>query len=83
VSTRLAYTIDEACAAARVGRTTLYKAILKKQLRAVKWGRRTLIPAESLHALFKELRTLETATSCGSGGGCDPSGKAPEGRRRS
>jgi excisionase family DNA binding protein len=55
---RLVYTINDACAAARVGRTSLYKAINQKQLRAVKWGRRTLIPADSLHAYIKGLRPL-------------------------
>lgn len=55
------YTIPEACAVARVGRTSIYKAIKNKQLRVLKWGRRTLIWAESLHALFKDLLTLEAS----------------------
>lgn len=77
MSTRLAYTISEACAATRVGRTSLYKAINQKQLRAVKWGRRTLIPADSLHAYLKVLRPVGAASSSGNGMASDPPVKAP------
>jgi excisionase family DNA binding protein len=73
MSERLVYTVSEACAVARVGRTTIYKAIQQKQLRAVKWGRRTLILAESLHARFKDLLALEA------GDGRDPGSYRPEG----
>lgn len=39
----LAFTINEASAAGRVGRTALYEAIRCGELRAVKRGKRTLI----------------------------------------
>ena len=42
-----AYTIAEACAVGRIGRTSFYKAVRNGELRAIKCGRRTLIlPAD-------------------------------------
>ena len=49
---KLAYSIREACAASSLGRTNLYSQISSGRLRAVRVGGRTLIPAESLHALI-------------------------------
>ena len=48
---KLAYSIKEACRASSLGRTTLYAHIAAKRLRAVRIGGRTVIPADSLHAL--------------------------------
>jgi hypothetical protein len=47
-SQQLVYTVPEACAAARSGRTALYEAIRTGALIARKRGRRTLILAEDL-----------------------------------
>lgn len=49
---KIAYSIKEACRASSLGRTTLYAHIATKRLRAVRIGGRTVIPAESLHALI-------------------------------
>lgn len=46
--TKLAYTVAEACAAAGIGRTTLYQHIRDGRLHTFKCGRRTLIRAEEL-----------------------------------
>jgi excisionase family DNA binding protein len=49
---KIAYSIREACQASSLGRTTIYNHIAEKRLKAVRVGGRTLIPAESLHALI-------------------------------
>ena len=49
---KLAYSIKEACAASSLGRTTIYDHIAAGRLRVTRIGGRTIIPAESLHALI-------------------------------
>lgn len=49
---KLAYSIREAVAATSLSKTTLYAKISANELRAVRVGGRTVIPAESLHALI-------------------------------
>jgi excisionase family DNA binding protein len=49
---KIAYSIKEACRASSLGRTTLYAHIAANRLKAVRVGGRTVIPAESLHALL-------------------------------
>jgi len=50
---KIGYSIREACQASSLGRTTLYAHIAAGRLRAVRIGGRTIIPAESLHALVQ------------------------------
>jgi excisionase family DNA binding protein len=49
----IAYSIKDACAASSLGRTTIYSHIAAGRLRAVRIGGRTIIPADSLHALLE------------------------------
>ena len=49
---KLAYSINEACHASTLGRTTIYAHIAAGRLKAVRIGGRTVIPAESLRALL-------------------------------
>lgn len=49
---KLAYSINEACKASSLGRTTIYALIGTNRLKAVHIGGRTVIPAESLMALL-------------------------------
>lgn len=50
--TKIAYSIKEACKASSLGRTTIYSHIAAGRLRANRIGGRTVIPADSLHALI-------------------------------
>lgn len=49
---KIAYSIKEACKASSLGRTTIYSHIASGRLLARRIGGRTVIPAESLHALI-------------------------------
>lgn len=49
---KIAYSIKEACRASSLGRTTLYAHITANRIKAVRIGGRTVILAESLHALL-------------------------------
>ncbi|RYG56358.1 MAG: DNA-binding protein [Alphaproteobacteria bacterium] len=48
----LAMTVNEACIALSVGRSSVYKLIQGGQLQAVKIGRNTRIPTSSVRALI-------------------------------
>jgi excisionase family DNA binding protein len=54
----LAYTIAEACAVARTGRTSIYEAIKAGHLVARKRGRRTVILPEDLRRWIENLPAL-------------------------
>lgn len=53
-STKLSYSIKEACLATSLGRTKIYAMLSDPScpLKAVRIGGRVVIPADSLHALF-------------------------------
>ena len=50
----IAYSIKDACRVSSIGKTRLYQLISEQKLQARKIGKRTLIPAESLHRLIAE-----------------------------
>jgi excisionase family DNA binding protein len=52
---QLAYSVAEACEAARIGRTNLYEAVRSGDLRAVKHGKRTLILVVDLRRWIESL----------------------------
>lgn len=49
----LAYSIKQASEVSSLGKTTLYRHASRGNLRLVRVGGRTIIPADSLHALLE------------------------------
>lgn len=58
ILSQMAYSIDATEKLLDVGKTTVYKAINEGKLKAVKYGRRTLIPRESLENFIKQLPSI-------------------------
>lgn len=50
-----AYSISEAAALLSLGRTRIYQAIYEGKLKAVKFGRRTLVRAEDINRFLDSL----------------------------
>ena len=59
----LAYSIADACALSSVGRTTLYAAITRGDLKTHKVGRRTLISAQDLKSWLDSCSTEPTSNA--------------------
>ena len=50
---KMAYSIDEACEALSLGRTTVYSLIKLGRLHVVRIGNRTLVPVDALRSLLE------------------------------
>ncbi|MGB3271338.1 MAG: helix-turn-helix domain-containing protein [Xanthobacteraceae bacterium] len=57
----VAYSIDEACRATSLCRTSLYKLISDGKVQAKKIGGRTVIAADALHRLINEAPDFNAA----------------------
>lgn len=58
---KLAFSIPDACSATGFGKTSLYEAIGRKELRALKMGTRTFIMADDLKAWLKSQPEAQVA----------------------
>lgn len=56
----LAYTVDEAVRATRVGRHRLYQAVRAGELRVVRVGRRIVVPVDELRVWLTRLSQTDT-----------------------
>jgi excisionase family DNA binding protein len=59
VAPPIVYSVAEACAIARMGRASFYKAINTGKLKAIKHGRRTLVFTAELQRWLSELPEME------------------------
>lgn len=66
--TKKAFSVREVCKICGIGRSTFYAALGAGALNAVKLGRRTLVPAESLDAWLNSLPTVPVSKPCKKGG---------------
>lgn len=63
MSGQIAYTIKEACAVSRTGKTSLYAAIRRGELIARKLGKKTLILEGDLRHWIERLPTLDAGNN--------------------
>lgn len=56
-----AMTINEACVALSLGRSSIYKLIDERKLKAIKLGRATRIPTASIRALVENTASVVEA----------------------
>ena len=59
---RVAFSISEVCGISSVGRTTIYSAIKRGDLKTAKVGRRTIITVEALQLWLENLPTSHGTT---------------------
>ena len=62
MTSRLAYTVDEACEIACAGRTSIYEAINTGVLKARKRGRKTLILRSDLEQWIESLPMIDQSS---------------------
>ncbi len=62
---RIAYTIQEACEALRIGRTKLYELIGQRKIKAVALGGKTLIPRSEIEAFLSALPSIQVRAERG------------------
>lgn len=60
MKTPISYTVEEAAKLTGLGRTRLYKELKDGRIKALKLGRRTLIPHVSLEDWLNNLETYPT-----------------------
>jgi excisionase family DNA binding protein len=73
MTTRIVYSIAEACAIAGIRRTSLYNAIRAGDLRAIKIGGRTFILARDLYRWLHGMPPIPPKQSAPSETACDRS----------
>jgi excisionase family DNA binding protein len=75
------YTIAEACAVARIGRSTLYKHIRIGDLRAIKIGSRTCVPIDELYRWLNAMPSVSVLRSSSGNAGGEGSGAETRSQR--
>jgi excisionase family DNA binding protein len=53
--TRLTYSVEEACLLLGLSRNTTYEAIRRGELRAIRIGRRLLVPRASIDRILRDV----------------------------